>query len=243
MSLTVLGGAPPTPGRHRHRGSPVRTSVRTLGELMITVGLILLLFSAYEVWGKAIIVNGHQKDLDAQLAQEWANPVPTPQPTTTAPPKDPGPPPPGGSIARLYIPKLAKHWVVVQGVRQANLTYAPGHYPDSALPGQIGNFSVAGHRSPAIFWDLDKVEVDDEVVVETKDTYFTYLVTQRLIVLPTAVEVVAPVPGKPGEKPLQAMLTLTTCNPKWDNNQRLIVHARLDRSQPRTDGPPKELGQ
>jgi sortase A len=239
MSLTITGErAPLRPARD---GAPLRSAVRTAGELMITVGLILLLFSAYEVWGKALIVDGRQKDLDAQLAQNWATPtLAAPGPSTTAP-KDLGPPPPGGSIARLYVPRLAKHWVVVEGVRQVNLTYAPGHYPDSALPGQIGNFSVAGHRSPAIFWDLDMVVAGDPIVVETKDSYFVYRVTQNIIVLPNAVQVVAPVPDKPGAKPTEAMMTLTTCNPKWDNNERLIVHAKLTRSQPRTDGAPTEL--
>jgi len=241
MSLTMTGEAVPMPTPPpRPDGSRLRTSARTIGELMITVGLILLLFSAYEVWGKAIIVDGHQKDLDSQLAQAWGTPTVAAPGPSTAPPAQLAPPP-GGSIARLYIPRLNKHWVVVQGVRQANLAYAPGHYPDSALPGQIGNFSVAGHRSPAIFWDLDTVAPGDAIVVETKDSYFIYRVTQNLIVLPTAVEVVAPVPGKPGAKPTEAMLTLTTCNPKWDNNQRLIVHAKLERSQPRTDGAPAEL--
>lgn len=240
MSLTVTDRASPMPPP-RPRGSLARTSVRTLGELMITAGLILLLFSAYEVWGKAIIVDGHQKDLDAQLAQAWGTPTGTPGPTST-PPRQLEPPPPGGSIARLYIPRLAKHWVVVEGIRQVNLTYAPGHYPDSALPGQIGNFSVAGHRSPAMFWDLDTMQSGDVIVVETKDSYFVYHVTENLIVAPTAVQVVAPVPGRPGVKPTEAMMTLTTCNPKWDNNQRLIVHAKLDRSQPRAAGAPVELG-
>jgi sortase A len=246
MSLTTtdeVAPVPPPPGEGR---SMVRAGVRTLGELMITMGLVLLLFSAYEVWGKAMIVDGRQKDLDAQLAQDWggARATPTPGPgATSAPPKHPAPPPPGGSVARLYIPRLAKHWVVVEGVRQDNLTYAPGHYPSSALPGQIGNFSVAGHRSPAVFWDLDMVKPTDVVVIETRDSYFVYRVTQNIIVAPTAVEVVAPVPGVPGAKPTAAMLTLTTCNPKWDNNQRLIVHAKLERSQPRADGPPVELGQ
>jgi sortase A len=129
-------------------------------------------------------------------------------------------------------------------VRQSDLAYAPGHYPDSALPGQIGNFSVAGHRSPAIFWDLDKVRVGDAVIVETKDMYYVYNVTENVIVLPTAVDAVAPVPGSPGKAPTEAMLTLTTCNPKWDNYQRMIVHAKLDpdKSQPRTAGAPPELG-
>jgi sortase A len=256
MSLTITDEAAPVPPPSGEGRSMVRAGVRTLGELMITIGLVLLLFSAYEVWGKAMIVDGRQKDLDAQLAQDWggAGATPTPGPGgTSAPPAQLEPPPPGGSVARLYIPRLAKHWVVVEGVRQDNLTYAPGHYPSSALPGQPGNFSVAGHRSPAIFWDLDTMVPEmpgvpgsgDVIVVETRDSYFVYRVTQKLIVAPTAVEVVAPVPGMPGTKPRedQKMLTLTTCNPKWDNYQRLIVHAKLERSQPRSAGPPVELGQ
>jgi sortase (surface protein transpeptidase) len=57
--------------------------------------------------------------------------------------------------------------------------------------------------------------------------------TSQKIVQPTAVEVVYPVPGKRGVKPTKAMLTLTTCNPKLDNYQRLIIHAELADQQPR----------
>jgi sortase A len=60
-------------------------------------------------------------------------------------------------------------------------------------------------------------------------------------VLPTAVEVVAPVPGQPGVTPTEAFLTITTCNPKWDNYERLIVHAKLERTQDRAAGRPAEL--
>ena len=38
------------------------------------------------------------------------------------------------------------------------------------------------------------------------------------------------------------MLTLTTCNPKFDNYQRLIVHAELVRTQATSAGRPAELG-
>jgi sortase A len=47
-------------------------------------------------------------------------------------------------VARLTIPKLKKHWVVVEGVTPYDIRYAPGHYPDSAMPGEVGNFAVAG---------------------------------------------------------------------------------------------------
>lgn len=131
---------------------------------------------------------------------------------------------------------------MVEGVSQKDIRYAPGHYPNTARPGEIGNFAVAGHRNPATFWRLDEMARGDVIVVEDKDTWHVYRVTQNHIVAPTQVEVVAPVPNRPGVKPTRAMLTLTTCHPKYDNYQRLIVHAELVRSQPKSDGRPAELG-
>ncbi|MEQ4300453.1 class E sortase [Plantactinospora sp. B6F1] len=219
-------------------GSRIRTGIRATGEVLITFGLVILLFAAYEVWGKSTIVNAHQDDLGQQLAQQWEEPDPTVGPTPTATPK-PAKPVRGKPIAGLYIPKLDKQWVVVEGVTQKDIRYAPGHYPTSALPGQVGNFSVAGHRNRATFWRLDELDDGDAIVVESKDAWFIYHVSQTRIVKPTQVEVVAPVPGRPRAKPTKAMLTLTTCNPKFDNYQRLIVHAQLIRTDPKTVGSPR----
>jgi sortase A len=220
-------------------GTVIRTTVRTVGELMITLGLVVLLFAGYEIWGKAAIIDAHQNDLDQQLGQEWSQ---APGDPTVGPSSPAGlAPPSGDAVARLYIPKLDKHWVVVEGVTQKAIRYAPGHYPKTAMPGQVGNFSVAGHRTRAIFWRLDEVHDGDAIVVETKNTWFVYRVSSTEIVKPTAVEVVAPVPGKPGARPNVAMLTLTTCNPKFNNYQRLIVHAKLVRKQDRSAGQPAEL--
>ena len=142
-------------------------------------------------------------------------------------------------IASVHIPRLKKKWAVVQGVTPADIRYAPGHYPDTALPGQIGNFSMAAHRTPAIWWDLDQLKPDDPVVIKTADTWYIYRITGHEIVLPTAVQVVAPVPNKPGVAPTKALLTMTTCNPKFNNYQRLVVHGELSRTQPRGRGRPR----
>lgn len=214
-----------------------RTVARGTGELLITLGLIVLLFAAYEVWGKAAIVNAEQNNLDQQLAQQFASPQSSAGLGKAAPA-----PLPGGALARLYIPKLDKNWVVVQGVTQKDIRYAPGHYPNTALPGEVGNFSVAGHRNRAIFWDLDQLKVGDPIVVETAQVFYVYTITQSHVVLPTAVQVVAPVPNQPGAKATNAMLTLTTCNPKFNNYQRLIVHAQLASSTQRSQGRPAEIG-
>jgi sortase A len=222
-------------------GTVVRTVSRGTGELLITFGLIVLLFAGYEVWGKSALVEAHQNELNRQLEQQWAQPDDAPTVSPSGPPAAVVKPENGAVIASVHIPRLKKKWAVVQGVTPADIRYAPGHYPDTALPGQIGNFSMAGHRTPAIWWDLDQLKTGDPVVIKTAETWYVYRVSGREIVLPTAVQVVAPVPDKPGVAPTKALLTMTTCNPKFNNYQRLVVHAELDRTQPVADGDPAEL--
>ena len=226
----------PAPARRRSVGDVVRLVSRSAGELLLTFGLVVLLLAAYELWGKSALINSHQNDLDNQLAQQWGNPAAGASPNVPA-----GPPPPGGTIGRLYIPKLKLHWVVVEGVALSDIRYAPGHYPGTAMPGQVGNFSVAGHREPGIFWDMDKVQSGDDVVVETSTNWYVYQVFENHIVSPESVEVVAPVPNEPGVTATQPDLTLTTCNPRWDNYQRMAVHAKLVATYPHSQRP-GELG-
>ncbi|MFB9544742.1 class E sortase [Micromonospora sagamiensis] len=224
--------------------SRLRGGIRVSGEVLITFGLVVLLFAGYEVWGKSAIVDAHQNDLSQQLEQSWGPqgdptvaPSATPSPRTT-----PAAPVNGKPIAGLHIPSLDKNWIVVEGVTQKDIRYAPGHYPKSAMPGELGNFSVAGHRNRATFWRLDELDNGDAIVVETKEKWYVYRVSQTRIVKPSQVEVVAPVPGRPGAKPTRRMLTLTTCNPKFDNYERLIIHAEMERSQDKSAGRPAELG-
>jgi sortase A len=222
-------------------GSRIRTGVRVAGELMITFGLIVLLFAGYEVFGNSAKVQDEQNSLDDALAQQWNAPTVGPSAAPS------GPAAPGKNlVGRLYIPKFDKEWVVVNGVRPQDIRYAPGHYPDTALPGKVGNFSVAGHRIRKIFWRLDELRDGDVIGVETRENWYIYRVTSKQVVLPDAVEVVAPVPGKPRAKPTKAMLTLTTCNPKFNNYERLIIHAQLADTVPRNQalddaGKPDEL--
>ncbi len=220
-------------------GSRVRTAVRGAGEAMITFGLIVLLFALYEVYGNTAAVESEQSDLGSQLDQQWAAPDPTVAAPSAGPTKA-ALAPPGGPIGRLHIPKLDKRWVVVEGVTQQDIRHAPGHYPKTALPGQVGNFSVAGHRNRATFWRLDEMAPGDKIVVETRKEWFVYTVTRSHIVRPQQVEVVEPVPGEPGRKATKAMLTLTTCHPLMDNYQRLIVHAELTAQNPRDESRPDQ---
>jgi sortase A len=219
------------------RGEIVRRVARGTGEALITLGLVIMLFALYEVYGKTAIVDAHQNTLNQQLTQQWAAP-----PTTGSGGSQSVEPLRGSAIARLYLPVLHQHWVVVEGVALSDIAYAPGHYPGTALPGQIGNFSVAGHRIPSIFWNLQEMQTGQIIVVQTKDYWYVYTVTVNEVVTPHSVEVVAPTPDQVGVAPKQAMMTLTTCNPKWNDYQRMAVHAVLTSKTAAKDGPPVTLG-
>ena len=224
------------------RGEIARRVARATGEILITFGLIVLLFALYEVYGKTALVDAHQNTLDKQLTQSWGAPSPSPSTGAATTPAGAAEPLPGSAFARLYIPVLQKHWVVVEGVSLHDIEFAPGHYPGTALPGQIGNFAVAGHRIPSIFWNLQELQKGQLIVVQTRDEWYVYKVTVNEIVTPTSIEVVAPTPDHVGATPTRAMMTLTTCNPKWADYQRMAVHAVLTKKQSAADGPPVALG-
>ena len=213
-----------------------RRIMRVGGEILITFGLVVLLFAAYEVYGKASAIESHQNVLAHRLDKVWTQPVPGAATLSDASIE------PGTPIARLYIPVMKLHWVVVEGVDVGDIRYAPGHYPGTAMPGQIGNFSVAGHRVPSLFWNLQDVRPGDQVVIQTQDNWYIYRVTVNEVVTPHSIEVVAPTPDRIGVAPTVATLTLTTCNPKWNDYQRMVVHAELVATMPYEDGPPVALG-
>lgn len=121
--------------------------------------------------------------------------------------------------------------LVVEGVGVDELKRGPGHYPGTALPGQPGNFAVAGHRTTyaAPFYDLDQLRPGDRIrVTDRGGTRWTYSVVGQRIVAPTDVEVIGPDPLATG----RATLTLTTCNPRFSAAQRLIVFAELSTPTP-----------
>jgi sortase A len=109
------------------------------------------------------------------------------------------------------------------------------------MPGQVGNFAVAGHRTTygRPFHNIDLLQKGDIIVVETKSDYVVYAVGRQVIVTPEHVEVIAPVPQRPGVKPAQAWMTMTSCHPKFSARERYIVFAELVKSIPRAKGLPE----
>ncbi|MDQ1681979.1 MAG: sortase [Frankiaceae bacterium] len=236
-----------------------RRAISALGELLVTAGVIVLLFGAYELWGTGLYTAAQQDNLRAALNQSWAaasagatptqGPSPSPGTSTTAPVKAPAfditQVPIGSGLAVLRIPRFGADYqkVIVQGVGVEDLKRGPGHYPGSAFPGDIGNFVVSGHRTTygAPFNRIDELKPGDPIVVQTATDWFVYRVTSSEVVPPTATDVINPVPHHGNEQPTKALLTLTTCNPKYSASQRLIVYAELDQRRPVADGPPDVL--
>jgi sortase A len=146
----------------------------------------------------------------------------------------------------MVIPRLGDSWVspVLEGVGDRSLTRGLGHYPRTALPGEIGNFSVAGHRATngEPFARLDRVVKGDHVYVQTGTAWHDYVVDRTAIVAPTEVGVVLPVPNSPGAEPRERRMTLTTCHPRWGSTQRLIVFTTLAATTPASAGPPAGAG-
>lgn len=225
----------------------LRTAARGTGQLLLTVGYVLLLFVVYELWVTDLLSNARQDELTAELREEWAAPAAVPAELQG-----------GEAFAMLHIPRLGADYAraVVEGTGTEDLEQGPGHYRGTAMPGEQGNFAVAGHRvgrgSP--FLEIDELRAGDPVVVETADSWFVYrvlgpadVVPGQQVVSPSDVSVIAPTPnGPPDGAPTGAYLTLTTCHPEYSARQRLVVHAVLDgpplsRSEA-PDGPPALRG-
>ena len=126
----------------------------------------------------------------------------------------------GDSLTRVKIPRLGVDVVVVEGTTPSALRAGAGHYADTALPCDIGNFGVAGHRTTfgKPFVNLDQLKSGDTIRVETPIGGCEYQVSKSpWVVAPDEMSVLDATPDK--------ALTLTTCHPKGSAKERLIVRA------------------
>lgn len=240
----------------------IRTVVRTVGELCITLGVLLLLFVAWQLWWTDVDAGREQREITAQLRDAWGDadalvpdPVPPAAPVTDPAPAEPAPaeppvpeaPDPGESFALVHIPRFGDGYVVPAdegvGLEDVLNDGVLGHYPGTALPGEVGNFALAGHRVTygRPLHRIAELRAGDAVVVETEDVWYVYRMRDSQVVTPDRVEVVAPVPNEPGAEPTERLLTLTACHPMYSARQRYVVHAALESWQPREAGVPTAL--
>ncbi|WP_406171478.1 class E sortase [Streptomyces sp. NBC_00996] len=231
----------------------MRVVVRTISELCITVGTLIVLFVVYVLFWtgvKADSAMDHQIDV---LQKQWSkgsvgheSKAPAEGTGATESPKAPGSYKYGGPFAVMYIPRLGFTWnkPVLEGTATDVLKKGLGHYRGTAQLGQAGNFSVAGHRRTYgdPFKDFPKLRRGDAVVLTDGTTWFTYRIDKGPYkTVPSDIEVIDPVPRKSGYTRPGRYLTLTTCDPEWGHSHRLIVWAHLDSTQPVEAGKPGAL--
>lgn len=123
-------------------------------------------------------------------------------------------------VAIMEIPSIKLKQPVVDGITEDVIKYFLGRFAESAMPGEVGNFAVAGHRVSDFtdaFINLYKVKVGDEVIVTTKEGRFTYEVDNSFIVDPDQVEVL--------DDADYEKMTLITCT--IGSKRRVVVTGKL----------------
>lgn len=229
------------------------TAVRVLGgigDLLLTLGVLLGLFLVWQLWWTDVLGARAQ----AQVVAELSWPAPAPVEASAAAPVERHDAPPvseeparATTFATLQVPRWGgAPSPISQGTdKHAVLDrLGIGHYDGTAMPGGVGNFAVAGHRTTygKPFNRVEELQVGDALVVRTETTWYVYRVTGTQIVSPSAIEVIAAVPGEPDATPSLAQMTMTTCHPLFSARQRYVVHALLEGWLPVSDGTPAALG-
>lgn len=187
--------------RRRRRRSALRWSAFSL----IAAGTTLLGYVSYQLWGTGVYTARAQSRMRADIQAHGL----------------PSRPIPGNAVGLIRIPRISLNVAFVQGVEPSDLAKGPGHYTGTPLPGEGGNVVIAGHRTThlAPFWALDALRPGDQIVLRTRRGTFVYDVKWARVVSPTSWWVVGPT-----KRP---SLTLTTCNPRFSQRQRLVVRAVL----------------
>ncbi|MDR6867932.1 sortase A [Microbacterium resistens] len=243
--------------RRARRRRPRVTVTGVIGELLLTAGVLVLLFVAWQMWVGDWIMAAEGDAEGSQISQEWAQ-EPPPAPPALQDPATPDAAPqyepplmtaPGDGeyFAQMIIPRFGADYnrILAGGVtRPVTLDNGwIGVYPQSAMPGQVGNFSVAGHRTT---WgkplnQIDQLRLNDPIVVETREGWYVYRFRTLEYVTPDRVSVLEPVPEAPGLQTGERYITLTACSPLYSLAERIIAYGVFDRFQPRADGAPVEL--
>jgi sortase A len=215
----------------------------------------VLLFVAWQMWIGDIIISAQKNEegaaVSAQLAQAEAPELPplvaTDDGTTTYEPVIPVAPADTEWLAQMHVPRFGADYNVgiYGGTSRARTldNLGIGVYTNSKMPGEVGNFAMAGHRTTwgKPFNQLDKLQLNDAIVVETSDGWFTYRFRTLEYVKPTQTDVLADVPQMPEVQTGERYITLTACSPLYSLAERIVAYGVFESFQPRAEGPPKAL--
>jgi sortase A len=211
-----------------------RLLAQIIGEILLTLGLVLLLFVGYKMLQDKVVA---VQQTELAQKQPGNNFVELDKVSKLA-----------DIFARMYVPRFGSDWtrLIAEGTRWHPVLneIGVGHYTNTAMPGDVGNFAIAGHRGGfgGAFKNIHELVAGDRVYIETKHTWFVYKFLQTKIVAPNELGVIKPVPDKlDGATAGGRYLTMTSCTPIFVNTSRIISWFELERSLPVPQGPPAEL--
>jgi len=146
--------------------------------------------------------------------------APTTLPVPAAPPA-PRADEPYIELGTIEIPKIGITKTLLEGISLNTLDRGPGHWPGTAMPGQVGNLVVAGHRTShdKPFRNIDQLAIGDQVIFTTADGRFVYEVTGTTIVKPDAMFII--------DQTSTPTATLFACHPPGSTKQRIVVSLAL----------------
>ncbi|QFR97824.1 class E sortase [Streptomyces tsukubensis] len=249
-SLPAGSGAsvPPGEGRAARRRAaqrarkpgPAAVISGVVGELFITLGVVMLLFVTYQLWWTNIRAHAQANGATSNLQHDWADGK-----------GKPGVFEPGKGFAIMSIPKLDVVVPIAEGIDKHRVLDRGmvGHYGEGSLrtpmpDAKTGNFAVAGHRNThgEPFRYINQLKPGDPVVVETRDTYYVYKMTSILPQTPPSnTDVLKPIPTGSGFTKTGRYITLTTCTPEFTSTYRMIVWGKMVEERPRSEGKPRAL--
>ena len=205
------------------------TVVPTVMGLVLVAAITIGLVEQLDSGGDATATSGTPTSTTA-----WAGLLPKTLPGDVLPgaansaaaksaPKPPGAegPAEGEGIGSIEIPKLGLVRYVFEGVQLPTLDRGPGHWPGTAMPGEVGNAVIAGHRTShnADFADLNSLRRGDEVIFNLGGARHVYTVRKTEIVAPQSLWII--------DQTRTATATLFACHPRGSVSQRIVVHLRL----------------
>lgn len=215
---------------------------RGLGEVFISIGVLMLLFVTYQLWWSNIRAHNLAGNARHHLEDDWANGKGKAKPDSFEP---------GQGFAILYIPKLDVVVPIAEGISKTKVLDKGmvGHYDKNSIPtampeAKTGNFALAGHRNThgEPFRYVNRLKPGDPIVVETQDTYYVYKMSSLLPqTSPSNTAVINPIPAESGFTEPGRYITLTTCTPEFTSTYRMIVWGKMVEERPRSKGKPDAL--
>jgi sortase A len=222
---------PPAPATAPLRRTAARRAAWWTGLVLLLVGLGLLGYVAWQLWGTNYVSRHKQQQAVQEIERAWRG--------STAPSRQEDPAG-GAATALVRIPRFGADYVmpVFEGTGDEALSSGLGHFDGSAGPGRVGNYALAGHRVThgEPLRDMPSLRPGDRVVVDTRRARFVYELDtdpNELVVSFHDGWVVEPRPVNPdpsgaGPAPGQRrLITLTTCSELLHTDDRMVAFGHL----------------